>query len=227
MHDTHPAPNSEIPRDLYYQIVHAVCRALPPPAIASPEEQAHHHSVLIAQVVSLRPATPDEVTLATQYIAAAVLALDCVRLAQENAANVSLATKCTAQAGTMMRQSLGARAQLLRAQAARQTDQPARQTNQPAPTPAATPPARTPEDLSGNFTAAEKYALENPGRAALIRSLGRLPKKFDGGMCPEMVHEIVNSPSPILQGLHKKPPHHLAAARSGASQGQMATAMAG
>jgi hypothetical protein len=209
METTHSDTN-QTSRDIHFQIVHALHRALPPPVTDTPEDQGHHVNAIIGQVVSLRPATPDEITLAVQYIAAATQALDCVRLAQENAANPMLATRCTAQAASMMRQSLSARAQLLRAQSARRAVQSA---SAPAAAgePAAASPAPEPQDLSRGFTAAEKYALENPSRAALIRSLGRLPKKFPGGMAPQMIHEIVNSHSPILQGLVKKPPHRLAA----------------
>jgi hypothetical protein len=123
----------------------------------------------------------------------------------------------------MMRQSRGALGQLLRLQAARDTHKPDTNTrNTAAPTEAraarastAEPPAPqpAPEDKSHSLTKAEEYALANPSSAALIRSLGRLPKKFaDGTMSPELVHDIVNGDSPILQALLKKPAHRLAAA---------------
>ena len=71
-------------------------------------------------VVCLLPANADEANLAAQYVAANAQAMDCLRLAREHAADVSLVLKCTAQSASMMRQARGARAQLLRAQAARQ-----------------------------------------------------------------------------------------------------------
>jgi hypothetical protein len=130
----------------------------------------------------------------------------------------------------MMRQARGARTHLQRLQTARevrQSDKAACDATAAieaaaasmiddalASAPPATPPRpaaspRATRDLSD----AEKYALAHPSRAALIRSLGRLPKKFDGDPMPlSLVHDIVSSGSPILQALVKKAPHRLAVA---------------
>ena len=59
------------------------------------------------------------------------------------------------------------------------------------------------------------YALAHPSDAALIRSLGRLPRKFNGApLTSEQAQDIVNSPSPILQTLAKRPQHRLASTAS-------------
>ena len=113
--------------------------------------------------------------------------------------------KCTAQAASMMRQARGARTQLLRIQAERPDCSRSKPTTGPA--------APQPDDSGTAPTPAEQYAIANPSKAALIRSLGRLPKKFDDpSVTPELVHEIVTTDSPILQALARQPPHRLAAA---------------
>jgi hypothetical protein len=192
-----------LPRDLYYQAIHELSRALPPPVTDTAEDRVRHQNALIARVAALRPANADEVVLACQYIAAAAQALDCLRLARQFPDDAAHVLKCTAQAASMMRQARGARAHLARLQQAR--DDHSR--SKPPPEPAAPQ-----SDSSVDTTPAEKYALANPARAALIRSLGRLPKKFDDpSVTPKLVHEIVTSSSPILQALVKQPAHRLAA----------------
>lgn len=208
-------------RDLYYQAIHELSLALPPPVTDTAEDRIRRDNAMIACVASLRPANADEVAFAAQCVAANAQALDCLRLARQYPDDTSHVLKCTAQAASMMRQARAARTHLQRLQAARE----ARQSDKDVPDQAAAieaaatsliadaiagapapPPVR---DLND----AEKYALAHPGRAALIRSLGRLPKKFaEDSMPPALVHDIVNSDSPILQALAKKPPHRLAVA---------------
>jgi hypothetical protein len=228
----HPDLTHHLTRDLYYQIVHALRGALPLPVTDSPEDCIRRDNSIIAQVASLLPANADEVILATQYIAANAHALDCLRLAHQHEANTPLAMKCTAQSSSMFRAARGARAQLLRAQAARekrQTDNAARDKDagieraaiglmadamtlappdamaEPLPPPLPAPEA---EDKAGALTEAEKYALAHPKRAALIRSIGGLPRKLNfGPMSRGLVADIVHGKSPILQALGKKPPH--------------------
>ncbi len=114
----------------------------------------------------------------------------------------------------MMRRSRGALGQLLRLQAARERGKPddsARDTAD-AVEPAAArqiadalgcaPPAPQHAPEGRSLAKAGEYALAS---AALIPSLGRLSKKFDDGIAsPELVHEIVNDDSRILQALAKK-----------------------
>jgi hypothetical protein len=77
-----------------------------------------------------------------------------------------------------------------------------------APDTAAAEPVR---DKAETLAEAEEFALAHPSQAALIRSLGRLPKKFAGAqMTPDLVRAIVNGDSAILQALVKKPTRHLA-----------------
>jgi hypothetical protein len=129
--------------------------------------------------------------------------MDCLRLGRVHAADLALVLRCTAQSANMMRQARGARSLLLRVQAARQkreadgaaTDKAAwiehcavglmadaLGRSPPAPR-AEPPPAPTPApaDTFGLLTEAEQYAIIHPRRAALIRSLGRLPDKCDFG----------------------------------------------
>jgi hypothetical protein len=193
-----------LPRDLYYQAVHELSRALPPPATDTAEDQARQRNTLVARVADLRPANADQVVLACQYIAAAAQALECLRLANQFPDDAVHVLKGTAQAASMMRQSRGARAQLLRLQAERH--------DRSRPKPVTAPAAAQPDDSTADLTPAEQYALAHPSKAALIRSLGRLPRKFDDpSVTPELVRGIVTSASPILQSLVKQPPHRLAA----------------
>ncbi len=75
------------------------------------------------------------------------------------------------------------------------------------------PPQPASTDRSRALAKAEAYARANPSSAALIRSLGRLPKKLiDATMTPDLLQAIVNGDSPILQALVKKPVHRLATA---------------
>ena len=108
-----------LPRDVYYQVVHMLRAALPPPVTDTPEDLARRDNAAIAEVACLLPANAEEATTAAQYVAANVQAMDCLRLAREHAADLSLVLKCTAQSASMMRQARGARSLLLRVQAAR------------------------------------------------------------------------------------------------------------
>ena len=221
-----PDPTHQFPRDLDHQVVHALRDALPSPVTDSPEDRIRRDNAIIATVASLRPANTAEVILASQFVAANAQALDCLRLARLNPTDAPHVLKCTAQSASMMRQSRGALGQLLRLQAAREKHKPDSSTHNMADAieqaatrliadalgcaPSASQPV--PEAKSRNLAKAEEYALANPSSAALIRSLGRLPKKFDDGTTSsELVHEIVNGDSPILQALVKRPPHRLAA----------------
>jgi hypothetical protein len=134
----------------------------------------------------------------------------------------------------MMRQARGWHNALRRAQAARRerredaaSDETATRVEKRAlqllaeaaaiPTPTAQAALPTsepaPQTKPEHLTEAEAYAAANPSKAALIRSLGRLPKKFNGEpLSPQLVHDIVNSASPILQALAKRPRHQLEAA---------------
>jgi hypothetical protein len=223
----------QLPRDLYYQLVHALRDALPPPVTDSPEDLVRRDNAIIAQVASLLPANPDEVILAAQCVAASAQALDCLRLARLYPDDAVHVLKCTAQSASMMRQSRGALGQLQRLQAARDKgdadassrDQAATREHaaitllssvlaDPRSAPRAEPLPRQPASVERSRppTEAEKYALAHPSSAALIRSLGRLPKKFAGGpMPPELVRDLVNGGSPILQALVKQPAHRIGA----------------
>ena len=126
----------QLPRDLYYQIVHTLTALLPAPVTVAPEDpgsspgqapgsspgqaQIRRDNAAIAQVASLLPANAEEVALAAQFVAANAQAMDCLLLARQHPGDPSLILKCTAQSASMMRQARGARALLLRVQAVRQ-----------------------------------------------------------------------------------------------------------
>jgi hypothetical protein len=162
-------------------------------------------------VACLLPANASEAALGTQYVAANVQALDCLRLAREPGLDPGFALKCRAQSVSMMRQALSAMRMLLRVQAVRQsieadgaaTDRAAwtehcavglmAQALPGTPPPAMlqppTPPVRpepqpVPEsepEIDLLAMVAEQYAVIYPDRAALIRQLGRVPDNVSFG----------------------------------------------
>ncbi|HME22118.1 MAG TPA: hypothetical protein VKI44_12405 [Acetobacteraceae bacterium] len=221
-------PADILPKAIYYQVAHTLRGLLPPPITDTPEDEARRDLAAIAHVASLLPANAEEADIASHYVAAKAQALVCIRLSRACPNDPTMILKCTAQAASMMCQALRWRALLQRLQAARREQgkdtaahDAATATEQralglladalaqapPLPEPVPEPVAR-PHSLAE----AEAYAIARPSEAALIRSLGRLPKKFNGGpLSPMMVHDIVNGASPILQALAKRPSHRLAA----------------
>ena len=228
-HSPPPEPpdlTHQLPRDIYYQLVHELRGALPPPLTDSAEDLARRDNAAIGAVACLLPANAEEAYLAGQFVAANAQAMECLRLARVHAADVTRVLKCTAQSASMMRQSRGARSLLLRVQAARQKREAdyaatekaawiehcavglmAQALGHAPPAPVAEPPPLPepepePTDTFALLTEAEQYAIIYPRRAALIRSLGRLPDKCDfGPPAPELVHAIVTGTSPTLCAL--------------------------
>jgi hypothetical protein len=218
----------QLPRDMFYQLVHSLRAALPPPATNSPEDFVRRDNAAIATIASLLPANGDEANLAALYVAASAEALECQRLARAYPSDLAFVVKITARADSMMRQAKGFRSLLLRVQAVRQKresnaaslDQaawiehcaiglmaealgrrPPAPMAEPAPAPAEQPAeaAEPPPDLAAD---ADRYAIIYPRRAALIRSLGGLPARCDfGPPSPELVHAIVTGTSPTLRAL--------------------------
>jgi hypothetical protein len=94
---TRPAPQPpdltlQLPRDIYYQIVHTLRRSLPPPLTASADDRARRDNTAIAEVACLLPANAEEVEIAAQFVAANAQAMVCLRLAQEHADDVPRAS---------------------------------------------------------------------------------------------------------------------------------------
>jgi hypothetical protein len=220
-------------RDIYYQIVHTL-RGLLPPVTSAPEDEIRRDRATIAHVACLLPANAEEANLAAQYVAAGAQALHCQRIANQYRADAPFQLKCYAQSASMMRQARSWRALLSRVQAERikrEADTAARDAaaetehraiglmadalahTAPAsapPEPASEPtPATSPQPTP--IAEAEDYALHHRKRAALIRRLGRLPRKLNVGPLPrELVHAIVTGTTPILRALDEKPRRALA-----------------
>ncbi len=222
----HPSPAG----DDFHRLIFNMLRAtLPPPVTASPEEAASRDRAITDAIASLNPANADQLLLAAQYIAATIHALDCLRPAHQAPDDEALHKRRSTSSASMLRQARGARSLLFRLQ----TDRTPRYLEPcPRQTPAeiekavdaivarAYPPAKTPQPPAPapqrppfDLAAAEQYALANPSKAMLIRSLGRLPRKFDDPPPPPAVmNAVIHGASPILQKLHKKPLHRLIAA---------------
>src|SRR5450755_1955631 len=200
-----PDLSLQLPRDMYYQVIHTLCGSLPPPVSASPEDRTRRDNAAIAQVACLLPANADEANLAAQYVAASAQALDSLRQARENPSDAARALQCTAQSACMMRQARGARSLLIRVQAVRQKREADNasldraawlehctiglmadalgRTEPPAPMAEPPPPQAAPIAAEEAWPQpdpvadAEQYAITYPRRAALIRSLGCLPAR--------------------------------------------------
>jgi hypothetical protein len=228
-HFDQPDLTLQLPRDMYYHLVHTLRTSLPPPISDTPEDLVRRDNAAIAQIASLLPANADEANIAAQYVAAGAQALDSLRLARVHAADTPRALQCTAQAASMMRESRGARSLLLRVQADRRKREadnvsldraawlehctiglmadalgrnpPAPMAEPPPPPSAPTPPEEA-WPQPDPLAEADEYAIIYPRRAALIRSLGGLPPRCDFGPPePELVQAIVTGISPTLRAL--------------------------
>ncbi len=69
----------QLPRDIYYQIVHTLRRSLPPPLTASADDRARRDNTAIAEVACLLPANAEEVEIAAQFVAANAQAMVCLQ----------------------------------------------------------------------------------------------------------------------------------------------------
>ena len=231
-----PDLSLQLPRDMYYQVIHTLCGSLPPPVSASPEDRTRRDNAAIAQVACLLPANADEANIAAQYVAANAQALDSLRQARENPSDAARALQCIAQSANMMRQARGARSLLMRVQAARQKREADNASLDKAawlehctiglmadalgraPAPMAEPPPPQPAPIAAEeawprpapVADAEPIAIARPRRAALIRSLGRLPDaaiaELDATVSPpppEVAHATVAGVSPIQRALDR------------------------
>jgi len=195
----------QLPRDVYYQLIHTLRAALPT-VTDTPEDRARRDNAAIAQVACLLPANADEANLAATYVAASARAMDCLRLSQEySAPDHSFALKCDALAASTRTQAL--------------TDPPHPATAEPPSRlePPPSPPAQTEANLAAPHpmpatgldpevaAEANRYALQHRKRAALIRRLGRLPDRLDcGPLSPDLIRAIATGTSSILQSLDQR-----------------------
>jgi hypothetical protein len=215
----------QLPRDMYYQLIHTLSGCLPPPRTNSPEDRIRHENAIIARIASMLPANADEAHIAGQCIAAQAQSDECLRLSQVHIADERLFMRFTALSVGMMRQSNSARSLLMRVQAQREkreadadalnqanwiehcaiglmADALGRAGHAPMEEPA--PPASVEEAEPQTDLAAEadQYAIIHPRRAALMRRLGGLPEKCTfGPPSVELVDAIVTGRSPILCAL--------------------------
>jgi len=111
-----------LPAHAYYQLIHTLRLALPPPpgVKPGPDELLRRDHAAIARIAALVPANAAEADLAAQFVAASEQWKDCLRLAQAPETTPEWAAKCRAQAASMMRQANSALRLLLRLQEARE-----------------------------------------------------------------------------------------------------------
>jgi hypothetical protein len=220
----------QLPRDAYYQLIHTLRAALPPPVTDTPEDLVRRDNAAIALVAALFPATADEASLAATYVAANAQAMDCLRLVRQYPDDPNFILKFTARSAGLMREARATWSLLLRVQAERRrreadnaaTDRAAwtehcaiglmaQALGRAAPGAMVEPPPppvpAAEEDPTPNadpIAEAEHYAVIYPQRAALIRRLGRVPDNVSFGP-PEdyLVRALVTGRTAVLLALDR------------------------
>jgi hypothetical protein len=115
-----PRPATDLPAQLYYQLLHTLTALLPPPLDDTQEALRARNHAAIAKVATLLPVNPNEADLAAQCIAARAHAEDVLRLLRQHADDIGLVMRLNAQYGSMVRTSLAVHGRLMRVQALRQ-----------------------------------------------------------------------------------------------------------
>jgi hypothetical protein len=105
--------------DIFHQVAHTLCAALPLPVSDSPESRARRDEAAIAQLACLLPANADEANIAAMFVIAGAHAHDWLRRTAENFDNPGLSMQCNARSASMMRQACDAHALLMCVQAQR------------------------------------------------------------------------------------------------------------
>src|ERR1700710_964948 len=114
-----PHPATDLPTNLYYQLVYTLTALLPPPLDDTPEALLTRNHAAIAKVAALLPVNADEADLAAQCIAARGQAEEMLRLLRQHAGDIGLVMRLNAQYGSMVRTSLSVHGRLMRVQALR------------------------------------------------------------------------------------------------------------
>lgn len=212
-------------RSTYWQIVADLQASLPPPPDDTSAARAHRDRAAIAAIGSMLPANAEEARIALRCVIADAQAIEAVRQSRLRPDDFAAMMRCNAWCASMMRQANAARALLARVQTIRRKREAdgtalnqdswiehavvgllAEAMDLPAPEPPPPAPEPEPEDKFRQLTEAEQYAVTYPRRAALIRSLGRLPEPCNfGPPPPELVEAIVTGTSPILLELDRPP----------------------
>ncbi|HME21121.1 MAG TPA: hypothetical protein VKI44_07140 [Acetobacteraceae bacterium] len=189
-----PDLSLQLPRDLYWLILHTLRGLLPPPDTDAPDAETRRDRAAIALVASMLPGNAEEADLASRCVAHAAYGMHCLRQARVYRNDVSVFLKCSAQAASMERRAQSGRSLLQRLQAERRKrEADAAATEQAAwvehcaigmmadalasvpATPTAAPPPEMPpapepepEAKSRPLTAAEQRANVSPRRATPI-----------------------------------------------------------
>jgi hypothetical protein len=184
----------QLPRDMYYQLMHELCGSLPSPLTDSPEDLVRRNNAAIAQVASMLPANAEEASIAGRVVLANAQAMEALRESRQPGLAIKLILQCSAQSASMMRQANAARSLLLRVQAVRQKREAISKTNEQAawveqcaighmadalaqPTPNQELPSEAAPKPDPS-TAAGRAAKVQPRHTALTRLLGNLPARY-------------------------------------------------
>ena len=220
--DALPLPSTNPPQAspaMVSRVVFAeLCSRLPPPAVDTPENRAERDAVAMDAAIALHPTDAFEAKLAAQIVVADAYVGDTLRLAAECRNDLDATLRCRARADSLMRQMRALLRDYRRMQAERDKAladmHPAameragywfRESVVPAPAPAPEP-APPVEDKFASYTAAERYAVLYPERAAGIRAARGLPAPL-GFPPPEpaIIDGVVHGTSPILLALDDYP----------------------
>jgi hypothetical protein len=187
----------QLPRDMYYQLMHELCGSLPSPLTDSPEDLVRRNNAAIAQVASMLPANAEEANIAGRVVLASAQAMEALRESRQPGLAIKLILQCSAQSASMMRQANAARSLLLRVQAARQKREAINKTDEQAvwieqcaiglmadalteSSPEQELPSKAAPKPDQSATA-EYDTISQPRRVTLNRLLGSLPARYGFG----------------------------------------------
>lgn len=109
----------DLPPSLARELYAELCSSLPPPVLDTPEAIEARNEFAMATLAALGPTDAFEARLALRVVLTDAQASYCLRLAVQHAGEFAEATRCRAQACSMMRQSQNAHRTLLQTQAGR------------------------------------------------------------------------------------------------------------
>jgi hypothetical protein len=161
----------QLAKDTYYQVLHNLRRALPPPISNTPEDQTRRDNDIINQIASLLPANAEEITLAAD------------NAARDQAAWIEHA------AVSLMLEALG-----------RAPPAPLAEPSEPAPQPEP-PPRQSEDKFAQLSEAERYATMYPRRAAEIRACGGLPPRVTFDPPPPELVSAIVTGTSPILRQL--------------------------
>jgi hypothetical protein len=118
-----PPPPTDLPwllkREIALDILQTLRTTLPPPLPGTPEQYAQRDQAAMAVIAACEPANAAEASLATEYVLLLAHGQECLRMAQQHAADTKLSRQFERQAASMDRTARSCQTMLRRLQAHR------------------------------------------------------------------------------------------------------------